>query len=75
MEMDEMRVPKIIRMQQEWERQHAAMADKDIANTEKERPKRRSSGGVYCGPWPKWRYLLFRLTGAACFLPPPFGRG
>lgn len=75
MEMPEARVPRIIRMQQEWERRQAASSAKAPTKEGEDKPKRRSSGGVYCGPWPRWKYLLFRVARARCFLPPPFSRG
>ncbi len=63
--MQEEHVPTIIRLQQEWVRRRV------IGPPPTWDGNRIRAGfcGVYAGPWPRWKRIIFRVTGASWCLP------
>jgi len=58
-------VPRIILLQQEWARKKVIGPPPTW-----EESLTRPFGGVFAGPWPRWKRVLCRLTGLSLFSPP-----
>ena len=65
--MPEQHIPTIIRLQEEWAKQRILgpppVWDGDQDNI--------LTYGVFGGPWPWWKRILYRLTGSLVWLPEP----
>jgi hypothetical protein len=60
---EELHVPRIIRLRQEWAKNIGSLPDWDGS-------QKQLINGVYAGPWLGLKQTFYRLTGFTCFLPP-----